>query len=309
MGQGGVEPVLAGPDVEVVARVVPHLRPAAERRLRRGVRRRAAVEVRDLHEQRAAQVPGRAAGPLPAELEADRGVQLVDPRRAGDREVVLVGALERQRGDVARACRRAASSPAAGPAGWPRGCGARRPSTAAAPRRSGSPARAGRRRGRRPAASARPPRRRRPARRPRSARGRRPGTRPTGRAGAGRRRAARPPRPSRPGSPPPGAAPRRPGAAIPRWRRSRGSRTSRTSTPAAASPAANGARPESIVPPRPCAITATGRPAAVASASPAAGRCRAAQVVPSETKVERPEPLLRPTPVMRHLRRSRAATP
>ncbi len=58
VGQRGLEPVGAGPDVEVVARVVPHLRPAGEGGLRGGLRWGAAVEVGDLDQQRRADVLG-----------------------------------------------------------------------------------------------------------------------------------------------------------------------------------------------------------------------------------------------------------
>ncbi len=50
MLDGPIEPVLAGPDVEVVARIVTYLGTSAEGCTRRGVRGSAAIEVRDLHE-------------------------------------------------------------------------------------------------------------------------------------------------------------------------------------------------------------------------------------------------------------------
>ena len=175
-----VEPVAAGPDVEVVARVVPDL--GAGRRGRLGGRPAAG---RCGRSRRSGRAPGSAAdlacraGPVRAELEADRGVDLVAPGGAGDREVGLVVAGQGERAEPRRGGPRSASvtgSP-------PRSEETRLRKPAAVERRiarrrvvlqrqqAGGPSR-------RPAAPARRPRRRRRGPPRRRARGRRPADTP-----------------------------------------------------------------------------------------------------------------------------------
>ncbi len=183
VGEDGLEPVAAGPDVEVVAGVVADLGAAGLGGLGGGVRRGAAVEVGDLDEQRAAQVPSpacrgggcrarcrprrrsrcaRSGRRSRGRTRSGRAARARRPRRAGRRS-----ASARAHGRAATATR--LRTPAAverriARGGWCFSASRRRPGR----RRAGSATRRRRRR--------RGPLRRR-------ARGRRTARRPTARAG------------------------------------------------------------------------------------------------------------------------------
>ncbi len=100
MPYGGLVAALAREQVEVVPRIVPHLGAAGERRRGRGVRRSAAVEVRDLHQPRARHRRGVLGRPPATELGDHVGGDLVAPGGTGDRGQVLQGPGEGERTDL-----------------------------------------------------------------------------------------------------------------------------------------------------------------------------------------------------------------